>query len=178
MDAAKVLDEFYRGHGLDPGPGVIASVLAADQHTPLAERIADSAPAHLAVLAPDGSSLALLPMPIVGVGADGALVLIRRAGARWLEITRGAGAERVANARLAEQFNLVAVVCAASTMREGFDLRRFVAGFARANSRRLRAGFLGTLYANLAALAMPIGALLIIDKVLSQHGVGTLSTLR
>ncbi len=176
---ADPLVEFARAHGMTIGSGVLASLLEATDAGALAKRIVDSAPARLVRFDYRTIDPALLPRPFIVIGRDGSIALIERATKQkiWLSGTGFGTLAAISAQEFAESFRPLHVV---SVLNEGDVVpgwRSYILGFARSNAGRLQAAFWGTLIANLAALAMPIGALLVIDKVLGQNGITTLDTI-
>lgn len=145
----------------------------------ISRSIVDLAPGHFFDLSYDGVSFEFLPLPCLVVCRDATTVVVRRAGRNWLSISGHgfSGSKRIPIADFETRFKPIRVVCHRGYRVGDFRLYDYVVGFGRSNWKRFFGGFASGLAANLASLVMPIGALLVVDKVVGQNGVGSLDVI-
>ncbi|WP_186827146.1 peptidase domain-containing ABC transporter [Shimia ponticola] len=145
----------------------------------VAQSVVDLAPSQFLVLQYDSLRLDLLPLPCLVVCDGAETVVVQKAGANWVTLS-GSGyssRERIKRLDFELRFKPKHVVVHRGFMTSSFRFVDYVKSYARGNARRLMSGFFGSVAGHIASLFMPIGALLIIDKVLGHNGVGTLDVI-
>ena len=146
----------------------------------LAERIHALSPSQLVVSRYFAISLSDLPSPNLVVCADRRLALVSGESSNRVRLLDEAGN---ASAPLSvtdfdgEYEPELVISYVGGYGASGGNGRRVVPEFLKFNLSRLARGFVGNLLSSVLAIALPIGALLIIDKVLAQNGVGTLDVI-
>lgn len=175
------LRNFFEAHDFAITPGSVSSFLDDVPDTPkaIAARVVDMSPGLLVHVTVGVLNLASVPSPVLFVTQAGALLLVQvRANGR-LRIVDDTGA--VSGAMTEETFvRRHAPACA--VVHTGLPVERLtgralIGGFMGARRGTLGRALVSALLSSVVALMMPIGALLVIDKVLGQNGVGTLDVI-
>ncbi|WP_299481461.1 ATP-binding cassette domain-containing protein [uncultured Roseibium sp.] len=170
---------FFEAHGFNAG--ALENVLDDFGETADADVLKELAPAHVHVWPYDPARLRAAPLPALVIGKNGPAI-IRQTSRNKVIFSRSD--EAVVDKTALEHFEaqvaptyLVVISPSDSQRDQSPSIFKLIQGFAMQNRARLGTVMFTGLLAQLGTLLLPVGALLIFDKVLVQNGVGTLDTI-
>ncbi len=178
MNNLQPIEAFFKEYEITLTPGTIDSIRDNQGQHKIEDLICNTIPGKIIKLPYDQTNLSILPSPLLLICKDQKLVLCQKTYRKQIIISKdGSISHHPIEKQTFENQYKPEWVIIPLVNHDFFSWRRYFFSFIKSRPKILISGVIGGLLSNLAGLALPIAALLIIDKVLRQNGVSTLDAI-